>query len=107
MPKKQKSWQLEVSNAMKLAYNNKIEDSSYWLSLNDSYPLLNKKASVILAQFATTYLPLRSRIFLIWRPIKTKSRDRLNACSDIPLAQFKTKPNIKGLLRRVQEHVSH
>ena len=48
--------EFNVSNAMKLAFNSKTDDSSFWLSLHDSYPLLSKKASVILVQFATTYL---------------------------------------------------
>ena len=37
--------QFKVSNAMKLAFNNKTDDSRFWLSLHDSYPLLSKKAS--------------------------------------------------------------
>ena len=40
--------EFKVSNAMKLAFNNKTDDSSFWLSLYDTYPLLSKKASVIL-----------------------------------------------------------
>ena len=43
----------QVSNAMKLALNNKTDDTGFWLSLHDSYPLLSKTASVILVQFAT------------------------------------------------------
>ena len=37
--------EFKVSNAMKLAFNNKTDDSSFWLSLHDLYPLLRKKAS--------------------------------------------------------------
>ena len=48
--------EFKVSNVMKLAFNNKTDDSSFWLSLHDSCPLLSKKPSVILVQFATTYL---------------------------------------------------
>ena len=36
-----------------------------------------------------------------------RSRNRLNVCSDIRLAVSKTEPNIKGLVRRGQEQVSH
>ena len=46
--------EFKVSNAMKLAFNNKTEDSSIRLSLYDSYPQASKKASVILVQLATT-----------------------------------------------------
>ena len=48
--------EFKVSNAMKLAFKNKTDDSSYWLSLHDLYPLISKKASIILVQFATAYL---------------------------------------------------
>ena len=44
----------KVLNAMKLAFNNKT-DSSFWLSLHDSYPLLGKKVSAIFVQFVTTH----------------------------------------------------
>ena len=50
-----KEAKFKVSNAMKLVFNNKTDDSSFWLSLNDSYSLLSQKASVILVQFPTTY----------------------------------------------------
>ena len=97
--------EFKVSNVMKLAFKNKTDDSSFWLSLHDSYPLLSKKASVIPVQFTTTYLCEAG--FSDLASIKTKSRNRLSVCSDIRLAQSKTEPNVKGLLRRVQEHVSH
>ena len=48
--------QFKVLNAMKLAFNNKTDDFRFWLSLHDSYPLLRKKVSTILVQFATTTL---------------------------------------------------
>ena len=95
----------EVSKAMKLAFKNKTEDFRFWLSLHDSYSLLRKKASAILVQFATTY-PCEAG-FSDLAGIKTKSRNRFNVCSDIRLAQSKTEPNIKGLVRRVQEHALH
>ena len=47
--------EFKVSNAMKLALNNKTDDSSFWLFIYDLYPLLSKKDSVILVQFATAY----------------------------------------------------
>ena len=40
--------EFKVSNAIKLAFNNKTDDSSFWLSLCGTYPLLSKKAYVIL-----------------------------------------------------------
>ena len=103
--KAKKLREFKVSNAMKLAFNNQTDDSSFSFSLHDSYPLLSKKASVILVQFATAYLCKAG--FSDLASMKTKSRNRLNVCSDIRLAQSKTEPNIKGLLRRVQEHALH
>ena len=97
--------EFKISNATKLAFNNKTDNSSFWLSLHDLYPLLSQKAFIILVQFATTYLCDAG--FSDLASIETKSRYRLNVCSDIRLAQSKTEPNIKNLLRRVQEHASH
>ena len=97
--------EFKVSNAQKLAFNNKTDDSGFWLSLHDSCPLLSKKASVILVQFATTYF-CEDR-FSDLASIKTKSKNRLNVCNDIRFAQSNTEPNIKELLRRVQKHASH
>ena len=97
--------EFKVLNAMKLAFNNKTDDFSFWLSLHDSYSLLSKKASVYLVQFAATYLCKDG--FFDLASIKTKSRNRLNACSDIHFAQSKMEANTKGLLRRVQEHAWH
>ena len=94
--------EFKASNAMKLAFNNKTDDSSFWLSLHDSYSLLSKKASVILVRFATTYLCEAGSSDLAF--IKSKLRNRLNVCSDICLAQLKTELNIKSFFRRVQEH---
>ena len=93
--------QLKVSNVMKLAFNNKTEDFRFWLS----YPLLSKKVSVILVQFATTY-PCEAG-FSDLASIKTEFRNRFIVCSGIRLAQSKTEPNIKGLVRQVQEHALH
>ena len=89
--------EFKVLNAMKLAFNNKTDDSSFWLSLHDSCPLLSKKASVILVQFATTYFCEAE--FSDLASMKTKFRNRLNVCSDICLAHPKTEQNIKGLFK--------
>ena len=97
--------EFKVSNAMKLAFNKNTDDPSFWLSLHGSYPLLSKKASVILVQFVITYLCEAG--FSDQTFIKTKPRNHLNVCSDIRFAQSKTKSNIKDLFRRVQEHASH
>ena len=97
--------EFKVLNAIKLAFNSKTGDSSFSFSLHNSYLLLSKKASVILVQFATTYLCEAE--FSDLASIKTKSRNRLNECGDIRLAESKTEPNIKGFLRQVQEHALH
>ena len=76
--------EFKVLNAMKLAFNSKTDDCSFSLSFHDSYPLLSKKASVILVQFTTTYLCNAG--FSDLASIKTKSRNCLSVCSDICLA---------------------
>ena len=58
--------EFKVSNAMKLVFKNKT-DFSFKLFLYDSYPLLSKMISVILVQFATTYL-FEAGCRLTWRP---------------------------------------
>ena len=97
--------EFKVSNAMKQAFSNKSDLSSFWLSLHDSYPILSKKASVMFFQFATTYLCEAGFSDLV--TIKAKSRNPLDARNDIRLAQSKTEPNIKGLIKRGQEQTSH
>ena len=97
--------EFKVSNAMKQAFSNKSDLSSFCLSLHDSYPMLSKKASVMFVQFATTHLCEAAFSDLV--TIKTKSRNRLDACNAIRLAQSTTEPNIKGLIKRGQERTSH
>ena len=75
----------------------KTNDSSYWLSVHDSYPLLGKKASIILVQFATTCLC--EAVFPDLASMTTKSRNRFNVCSVIFLARFKMETNIKRSLQ--------
>ena len=77
--------EFKVSNAIKLAFHNKTDDSSFWFSIHDSYPLLNKKASVTLVQFPTAYHCKAG--FFDLASIKTKSRNSLIVCSDTRLAQ--------------------
>ena len=95
--------EFKVLNVMKLAFNNKTDDSSFWLSRHDSFPLFSKKASVIFVQFVISYL-CKAR-FSNLASIKTLFRNHLNAGTDIRLAQSKTEPNIKGLLSRVHKNM--
>uniref|UniRef100_UPI00358F567B protein FAM200C-like n=1 Tax=Myxine glutinosa TaxID=7769 RepID=UPI00358F567B len=97
--------ELKVSKAMKLVFSNKEDLSTFWLSVQDAYPLLSKKASVMLIQFATTYLCESG--FSDLATIKTKSRNRLDVGNDIRLAVSKTEPDIRGLVRQAQQQVSH
>ena len=39
-----------------MAFNNKEDVSSFWFSVRDSYSILSSTASMMLVQFATTYL---------------------------------------------------
>lgn len=97
--------ELKVSKAMKLAFSNREDLSSFWLSVQDAYPLLSKKASEMHAQFATIYLCESG--FSDLATIKTKSRNRLDVGNDIRLAVSKTEPDIRGLVTRAQQQVSH
>uniref|UniRef100_UPI00358EF2FA protein FAM200C-like n=1 Tax=Myxine glutinosa TaxID=7769 RepID=UPI00358EF2FA len=93
--------ELKVSKAMKLVFSNKEDLSTFWLSVQDAYPLLSKKASVMLIQFATTYLCESG--FSDLATIKTKSRNRLDVGNDIRLAVSKMEPDIRGLVRQAQQ----
>ena len=96
--------EFKVSNAIKLAFNDKTDYFSFWWSLHDPYAVLSQKAFVIIVQFATAYF--WEAEFSHLASMKTKSRNPLIVCSDIRLAQCKSEPNIKDLVRRVQEHAS-
>jgi len=95
----------QVSSATKIVYKNKENFPDFWLSVHESYPILSRKASDILVQFATTYLCEAGFSNLVL--IKTKSRSRLNVRSDIRLSSSITKPDIKRLVQKSQEQKSH
>ena len=59
--------EFKVSNAMKLTLNSKTDNSSCRLSFHDLYPVLIKKALVVLVQFATSVPTFAKLDFLIWR----------------------------------------
>ena len=91
---------LKVSNEVKVAFRSKKNIPSFWLSIQDEYPLLSKMVLEMYVQCATTYLCESG--FLELATIKTKARNRLDVRSDIRLAVSKTKPDIKGLLKHHQ-----
>ncbi|XP_068246572.1 protein FAM200A-like [Palaemon carinicauda] len=97
--------ELKVSKAMKLAFSNREDLSSFWLSVQDAYPLLSKKASEMHVQFATIYLCESG--FSDLATIKMKSRNRLDVGNDVRLALSKTEPDIRGHVTRAQQQVSH
>ena len=96
---------LKVSNEAKVAFRSKKDITSFWLSIQDEYPLLSKMASEMYVQCATTYLCETG--FSELATIKTKARNRLDVRSDIRVAVSKTKPDIKGLLKHHQGQCSH
>ncbi|QQP39543.1 Uncharacterized protein FKW44_020461, partial [Caligus rogercresseyi] len=95
--------ELKVSKAMKLAFSNREDLSSFWLSVQGAYPLFSKKASELHVQFATIYLCESG--FSDLATIKTKSRNRLDVGNDNRLAASKPEPDIRGLVTRAQEQV--
>ena len=97
--------ELKVSTAMKLAFKHKEDISSFWLSAREAFPIMSQKASVMLVQFATTYLCESG--FSDLSVIKTKARNRLDVRSDMRLAISKTEPNIMSLVQAQQEQPSH
>ena len=54
--------EFKASNAMKLAFSNKTDDSSFWLSLHNSYPTAQQE-SFRNSRSVRHYLPLQIWLF--------------------------------------------
>jgi hypothetical protein len=77
----------------------------FWCTLAAAYPLLAKRAMAVLIPFVTTYLCESGFSTLV--AIKTKNRNRLNACDDMRVALSKTAPQFRALVDSKQQQRSH
>lgn len=79
--------------------------TTFWCSVRQDYPLLNKKAINVLLPFATTFLCEAG--FSMLNVMKTKYRSRLNVEDDMRLCLSKISPRIDMLCNMKQAHPSH
>ena len=79
--------------------------STFWCSMEDSYPLLTKNILTNLLPFPTTYLCESGFSTLL--QIKTSSRNKLKVEDDFRCALTNTEPEIQDLVKEKQLHPSH
>ena len=79
--------------------------SSFWCSMEDSYPTLTKSILKNMLPFPTTYLCESGFSTLL--QIKTSSRNKLKVEDDLRCALANTEPEIQELVKEKQLHPSH
>jgi len=81
---------------------------NFWVSVADKYPLFLERAIKIELPFATAYHMWCVRLnILALTNMKTKSRSRLSAESDLRVCLSQIAPRIDKLCTRKQPHPSH
>ena len=78
--------------------------STFWCSMDDSYPLLNKNILTNLLPLPTTYLCESG--FSTMLQITTSSRNKLKVEDDLRCALTNTEPEIQDLVKEKQLHPS-
>jgi len=78
---------------------------SFWLQLEDKYPLFSAEAISYLLHFAPTYLCETSFSALTY--LKNKYRTKLNVENDLRLALTNITPRIDSICETKQAHPSH
>ena len=79
--------------------------TTFWCSMEDSYPLLTQTILTNLLPFPTTYLCESGFSTLL--QIKTSSRNKLKVEDDLRCALTNTEPKIQDLVKEKQLHPSH
>ena len=82
-----------------------VNPTNFWISLNDEYPALTKKALRILIPFDTSYLCKVG--FSAMAVIKTKYRSRIDVEREMRVAVSKILPRFHDLCKNKQAHTSH
>ncbi|XP_068247922.1 protein FAM200A-like [Palaemon carinicauda] len=79
---------------------------SFWISVQEEYPTLSKKALSLLLQFSTSYLCELG--FSTLNNIKTKKRERLRSTEEeMRVCLSHIRPNIEEVAKKHQAQVSH
>ena len=94
---------LTCDSSLKRKFNS-VNLTNFWISLNDEYPALTKKALRILVPFATSYLCEAG--FSAMAVIKTKYRSRIDVEREVRVAVSKILPRFHDLCKNKQAHIS-
>ena len=95
---------LTCDSSLKRKFNS-VNLTNFWISLNDKYPALTKKALRILVPFATSYFCEAG--FSAMAVIKTKYRSRKDVEREMRVAVSKILPRFHDLCKNKQAHTSH
>lgn len=96
---------LSTDRSLKMEFT-KLSNEQFWISVQDEYPSLSKKAIAILLQFATSYLCELG--FSTLTNIKTKKRERLlDLEEEMRVAISFIRPNIGEICKTHQAQISH
>lgn len=96
--------ELSCDNILKAKFI-KMELSEFWISIQEEYPLLSKKALRTLIPFSTSYLCEAG--FSAVAVIKNKYRSKINVETEIRVAISNLMPRFEELCNNVQAHPSH
>ena len=95
---------LTCNSFLKRTFNS-VNLTHFWISVNDEYPALTKKALRVLVPFATSYLFEAG--FSAMAVIKTKYRSRIDVEREMRVAVSKILPRFHDLCKNKQAHTSH
>ena len=95
---------LTCNSFLKRTFNS-VNLKHFWISVNDEYPALTKKALRVLVPFATSYLFEAG--FSAMAVIKTKYRSRIDVEREMRVAVSKILPRFHDLCKNKQAHTSH
>ena len=95
---------LTCDSSLKRKFNS-VNLTNFWISMNDEYPALTKKALRILVPFTKWYLCEAG--FSAIAVIKTKYQSQIDVERELRVAVSKILPGFHDLCRNKQTHTSH
>ena len=97
--------EIPCDRILRLKYS-EITIDSFWISVQQEYPVTSDFAVSILLQFSTSYLCELG--FLTLNNIKTKKRERLLGIEeDMRVSLSELRPNIEKVAKKNQAQISH
>ena len=95
---------LTCDSSLKRKFNS-VNLTNFWISLNDDYPALAKKAFRMLVPFSTSYLCEAG--FSAMAVIKTKYQSQIDVEREMRVAVSKTFPRFHNLCKNKEAHTSN